>query len=46
MDCRRGGWRVWIWGRDLEITYSMGRRKRIQINKMVVVARAVGSSRD
>jgi len=32
--------------RDLEITYSIGRRKRIQINNRVVVARAVGSSRD
>jgi len=32
--------------RDLEITYSIGRRKGIQINKRVVVARAVGSSRD
>ena len=32
--------------RDLEITYPIGRRKGIQINKRVVVARAVGSSRD
>jgi len=44
VDCRRGGRREegMDLGRDLEITYAIGRRKRIQINKIVVVARAVG----
>lgn len=45
VDCRGSGGMVWM-ERDLEITYPIGRRKGIQINKRVVVARAVGSSRD